>query len=87
MQHLYVGYNALGELVDQVTDEGEYVDMSNVDNDVFMDVIAEFEEDNEIRDLLNNVEVQQLEEPLDKDEGIELGIAGEDDDFNDLFDF
>ena len=87
VRHLYVGYNALGELVDQVTDEGEYVDMSNVDNDVFMDVIAELEEDNEIRDLLNNVEVQQLEEPLDKDEGIELGIAGEDDDFNDLFDF
>ena len=86
VRHLHIGYNPLGELVDQLTDEGEYVDMSNVDNDVFMGIINELEEDNEIRDILN-VEVQPLEDPADMDEGIELGIADEDDEFNNLYDF
>ena len=87
VRHLHIGYNALGELVDQITDEGEYVNMDNVNNDVFMDIINELEQDNDVQRLLNNVEVQHLEDPLDMDEGIELGIAGEDDDFSDLFYF
>ena len=87
VQHLHVGYNALGEIVDQLTDEGEYVNIDNINNDVFMDIFNELEQDDDLQMLLNNVEVQHLEEPLDMDEGIELGIAGEDDDFNDLYDF
>ena len=87
VRHLHIGYNALGEIVDQITDEGEYVNMDNVNNDVFMDIINELEQDNDVQRLLNNVEVQHLEDPLDMDEGIELGIAGEDDDFSDLFNF
>ena len=85
--HLHVGYNALGEMVDQLTNEGEYVNINNVNNDFFMDVINELEQDDELHQLLNNVEVQPLEDPVDMDEGIGLGIADEDDDFNFLRNF
>ena len=87
VQHLHVGYNGLGEIVDQLTDEGEYVNIDNINNDVFMNIFNELEQDDDLQMLLNNVEVQHLEEPIDMDEGIELGILGEDDDFNDLYDF
>ena len=90
VHHLHVGYNALGEMVDQLTNEGEYVNMNNIDNidnDFFLDVINELEQDDDLQQILNNVEVQPLEDPIDMDEGIDLGIAGEDDEFNYLHDF
>ena len=85
--HLHVGYNAYGELVDQLTNEGEYVNMHNVNDEDFNDVVRELERDDEIQRLLNEIEVQPLEEPVDIDEGIELCIQNEDDDFDSLFDF
>ena len=87
VRHLHVGYNASGELVDQLTDEGEYININSINNDVFMDIVNELEQDDDIQQLLNNVEIHPLEEPVDMDEGIELGVPGEDDDFNDIYDF
>ena len=86
VRHLHVGYNASGELVDQLTDEGEYININSINN-VFMDIVNELEQDDDIQQLLNNVEIHPLEEPVDMDEGIELGVPGEDDDFNDIYDF
>ena len=48
VRHLHVGYNASGELVDQLTDEGEYININSINNDVFMDIVNELEQDDDI---------------------------------------
>ena len=89
VRHLHVGFNAHGQLIDQLTDEGEYVNINNVNNEEFEDIIRELERDESIQQLLNDIEIQPLEDEPDIDEGISLNVENEDDelDYNVQFDF
>ena len=85
--HLHVGYNSNGEMYDELTNEGEFVNIHDVNDDIFNEVIQELERDADIQQLLNEIEIQPLPEPADIDEGIDLNIENEDDDFDFLYDF
>ena len=89
VRHLHVGFNAYGQIMDQLTDEGEYVNMNNVNNEEFENIIRELERDESIQQLLNDIEMQPLEDEPDADEGIGLNAENEDDelDYNVQFDF
>ena len=89
VQHLHVGFNSYGKIVEQLTDEGEYVSMNSVNDEAFNDIIRELERDESIQQLLNDIEIQPIEEEIDADEGIGLNAENEDDelDFNIEFDF
>ena len=80
VQHLHVNYNSLGEIVEELVDEGEYVNMRALQNELIDDIINDLEQDQNVQDLLNEYDAH----PIEEDEGIELSIESE---IDELFDF
>ena len=80
VQHLHVNYNSLGEIVEELIDEGEYVNMRALQNELIDDIINDLEQDQNVQELLNDYDPQSMEE----DEGIELNLESE---IDELFDF
>ena len=80
VQHLYVNYNSLGEIVEELVDEGEYVNMRALQNELIDDIINDLEQDQNVQELLNDYHPPSMEE----DEGIELNVESE---IDELFDF
>ena len=73
VQHLYVNYNSLGEIVEELVDEGEYVNMRALQNELIDDIINDLEQDQNVQELLNDYDPPSMEE----DEGIELNVESE----------
>ena len=84
VQHLYVNYNSVGELAENLIQDWEYVNMNVLNNEILDDLINELEQDEHIQDLLNDINMQPFEQEEDIDEGIELNVENE---AEELFDF
>ena len=86
VQHMHIQYNSLGELVEEITNEGEYVNANSLRMDLLNDIVNDLEHDESINEILNDVPMQQEED----DEGIGLVLENEVEDlldFNVEFDF
>ena len=88
VQHLHINYNSVGELYEELVNEGEYVNINALNNNLLQDIVNELEHDEDINELLNNV--QQVMEQEEIDEGIDLNVENEIEellDFNVEYDF
>ena len=75
VQHLHINYNSLGEIVENLIDEGEYVNMNALNNELLQDIINDLEHDESIHEILNDV--HPMEQQEDVDEGIVLNLQNE----------
>ena len=89
VQHLHIHHNSVGELYEELVNEGEYVNINALNNNLLQDIVNELEHDENINELLNNVQ-QVMEQEDEIDEGIGLNLENEIEellDFNAEFDF
>ena len=84
VHHLHINYNSLGEIVEELIDEGEYVNMNALHNELLDDIINDLERDESIQEILNDYNVQPMEQEEDDDEGIGLNLENE---IEELLDF
>ena len=77
VQHLHVNYNSVGEITENLIQEGEYVNMNALNNEILNDLINDLERDENIQGLLNDINVQPMEQEEDVDEGIGLNLQNE----------
>ena len=73
VQHLHIHHNSLGEIVEELVNEGEYVNMNALHEELLADIVNDLERDENINEILNVYVPREQEE----DEGIGLAIENE----------
>ena len=75
VQHLHIYNDSFGETIEELCDEGEYVNMNSLSDNVVADIVNELQDDEELNEILN--QYIPIEQEIEVDEGIGLALENE----------